>query len=172
MSVGSPTAGTWSSSQWRPDNEFETDRSHRRILDSERGGVRFPALHHCSHCSAARRATLDPRKAHAQFALAPAGLLAGEPLALCARHDETGTLRVGHLAGVVAEGKLVHVAPDVTLANVMKRLIDAALQEARKSPQRYSCESLRARTLQFHAEPGHATRTPPPRQYRPPVRWS
>ena len=26
MSVGSPTAGTWSSSQWRPDNEFETDR--------------------------------------------------------------------------------------------------------------------------------------------------
>ena len=29
MSVRSPTAGTWSSSQWRPDNEFETDR---RIL--------------------------------------------------------------------------------------------------------------------------------------------
>ena len=26
MSVGSPTAGTWSSSQWQPDNEFETDR--------------------------------------------------------------------------------------------------------------------------------------------------
>ena len=26
MSVRSPTAGTWSSSQWRPDNEFETDR--------------------------------------------------------------------------------------------------------------------------------------------------
>ena len=26
MSVGSPTAGTWSSSQWWPDNEFETDR--------------------------------------------------------------------------------------------------------------------------------------------------
>ena len=25
MSVGSPTAGTWFSSQWRPDNEFETD---------------------------------------------------------------------------------------------------------------------------------------------------
>ena len=25
MSVGSPTAGTWSSSPWRPDNEFETD---------------------------------------------------------------------------------------------------------------------------------------------------
>ena len=24
MSVGFPTAGTWSSSQWRPDNEFET----------------------------------------------------------------------------------------------------------------------------------------------------
>ena len=26
MSVGSPTDGTWSSSEWRPDNEFETDR--------------------------------------------------------------------------------------------------------------------------------------------------
>ena len=26
MCGGSPTAGTWSSSQWRPDNEFETDR--------------------------------------------------------------------------------------------------------------------------------------------------
>ncbi len=26
MCVGSPTAGTWSSFQWRPDNEFETDR--------------------------------------------------------------------------------------------------------------------------------------------------
>src|SRR5712692_6172567 len=25
MCVGSPTAGTWSSSQWRLDNEFETD---------------------------------------------------------------------------------------------------------------------------------------------------
>ena len=34
MSVGSPTAGTWSSSQWRPDNEFETDRQadHMRGL--------------------------------------------------------------------------------------------------------------------------------------------
>ena len=30
MSVGSPTAGTWSSSQWRPDNEFETDRRQWR----------------------------------------------------------------------------------------------------------------------------------------------
>ena len=26
MCVGSPTAGTWSSSRWRPDNEFETHR--------------------------------------------------------------------------------------------------------------------------------------------------
>ena len=26
VSQVSPTAGTWSSSQWRPDNEFETDR--------------------------------------------------------------------------------------------------------------------------------------------------
>ena len=32
MSVGSPTAGTWSSSLWRPDNEFETD-SRRRLMD-------------------------------------------------------------------------------------------------------------------------------------------
>ena len=30
MSVGSPTAGTWSSSQWWPDNEFETDRFAER----------------------------------------------------------------------------------------------------------------------------------------------
>ena len=30
MCVGSPTAGTWSSSQWRPDNEFETDRASHR----------------------------------------------------------------------------------------------------------------------------------------------
>ena len=28
MSVRSPTAGTWSSSQWRPDNEFETDTTY------------------------------------------------------------------------------------------------------------------------------------------------
>ena len=34
MSVGSPTAGTWSSSQWRADNEFETDRIY--ILDNGR----------------------------------------------------------------------------------------------------------------------------------------
>ena len=31
MSVGSPTAGTWSSSQWRSDNEFETDRRDYRL---------------------------------------------------------------------------------------------------------------------------------------------
>jgi hypothetical protein len=29
MCVGSPTAGTWSSSQWQPDDEFETDRRGR-----------------------------------------------------------------------------------------------------------------------------------------------
>ena len=29
MCVGSPTAGTWSSSQWRPDDEFETDMGWR-----------------------------------------------------------------------------------------------------------------------------------------------
>jgi Integrase core domain len=28
--LGSSTAGTWSSSQWRPDNEFETDRRRPR----------------------------------------------------------------------------------------------------------------------------------------------
>ena len=32
MSVGSPTAGTWSSSQWRPDNEFETDSTGLSIV--------------------------------------------------------------------------------------------------------------------------------------------
>ena len=31
MSVRSPTAGTWSSSQWRPDNEFET--AERTVLE-------------------------------------------------------------------------------------------------------------------------------------------
>ena len=36
MSVGSPTAGTWSSSQWRPDNEFETDRLEPSILGVDR----------------------------------------------------------------------------------------------------------------------------------------
>ena len=38
MSVGSPTAGTWSSSQWRPDNEFETDRPVTRAIDVIVGG--------------------------------------------------------------------------------------------------------------------------------------
>ena len=44
MSVGFPTAGTWSSSQWRPDNEFETD-THERAFDRGEqieGGGRIP----------------------------------------------------------------------------------------------------------------------------------
>ena len=32
MCVGSPTAGTWSSSRWRPDNEFETHRMDVWVL--------------------------------------------------------------------------------------------------------------------------------------------
>src|SRR5712692_7987443 len=41
MYVGSPTAGTLSSSQLRPDNEFETDRArlrlpHRQLLHNDR----------------------------------------------------------------------------------------------------------------------------------------
>ena len=36
MSVGSPTAGTWSSSQWRPDNEFETDTTFELGVDAQR----------------------------------------------------------------------------------------------------------------------------------------
>ena len=43
MSVGSPTAGTWSSSQWWPDNEFETDRLYATTplvgVDVHRGPV-------------------------------------------------------------------------------------------------------------------------------------
>ena len=35
MSVRSPTAGTWSSSQWRPDNEFETDSLGNGLRDRE-----------------------------------------------------------------------------------------------------------------------------------------
>ena len=46
MSVGSPTAGTWSSSQWRPDNEFETDRvlcdAIGRVLADRAGALRIP----------------------------------------------------------------------------------------------------------------------------------
>ena len=38
MSVGSPTAGTWSSSQWRPDNEFETDRLRAAAAIVEEAG--------------------------------------------------------------------------------------------------------------------------------------
>ena len=38
MSVRSPTAGTWSSSQWRPDNEFETYTLTASFED-------FPATH-------------------------------------------------------------------------------------------------------------------------------
>ena len=40
MSVGSPTAGTWFSSQWRPDNEFETDTS-RQLGDGAARGLRL-----------------------------------------------------------------------------------------------------------------------------------
>jgi hypothetical protein len=47
MSGGSPTAGTWSSSQWRPDNELETDRriSREKIcsLLQDRVKLRKPA---------------------------------------------------------------------------------------------------------------------------------
>ena len=42
MSVGFPTAGAWSSSQWRPDNEFETDRwppGRVPVPGATRGGV-------------------------------------------------------------------------------------------------------------------------------------
>ena len=50
MSVGSPTAGTWFSSQWRPDNEFETDRS--TAVDSSRVPIGSGQL------------TADPRRIH------------------------------------------------------------------------------------------------------------
>ena len=43
MSVGSPTAGTWSSSQWRPDNEFETDRRTPMATFRIRPGLRKSA---------------------------------------------------------------------------------------------------------------------------------
>ena len=38
MSVRSPTAGTWSSSPWRPDNEFEMDRRGSADLAAVDGG--------------------------------------------------------------------------------------------------------------------------------------
>ena len=42
MSVGSPTAGTWSSSQWQPDNEFETDTILPSNEASEKPGTVQP----------------------------------------------------------------------------------------------------------------------------------
>src|ERR1700730_5421421 len=41
MCVGSPTAGTWSSSQWRPDYEFETDRRRSAWLSRCTKSIRW-----------------------------------------------------------------------------------------------------------------------------------
>ena len=41
MSVGSPTAGTWSSSQWRADNEFETDKTQNAAAHRPGGRQRL-----------------------------------------------------------------------------------------------------------------------------------
>ena len=51
MSVGSPTAGTGFSSQWRPDNEFETDRLYKTEVIRRRGPWR--------HLEAVEFATLE-----------------------------------------------------------------------------------------------------------------
>ena len=56
MSVRSPTAGTWSSSQWRPDNEFETHRFHKGKLCNYAGGMISFA-----ETRAQRMASGDPR---------------------------------------------------------------------------------------------------------------
>ena len=58
MSVGSPTAETWFSSQWRPDNEFETDLLTEDILvkeRSQRGEVPGKCPRNQGFPSAARR---------------------------------------------------------------------------------------------------------------------
>jgi hypothetical protein len=39
MCVGSPTAGTWSNSRRRPDDEFETDKQLRASLSAKRTGA-------------------------------------------------------------------------------------------------------------------------------------
>ena len=62
MSVGSPTAGTWSSSQWRSDNEFETDRFR---LGSRCGSLAIPSERRLSSdsstpCGARRRRPRQP----------------------------------------------------------------------------------------------------------------
>ena len=62
MSVGSPTAGTWSSSQWRSDNEFETDRFR---LGSRCGSLAIPSERRPSSdsstpCGARRRRPRHP----------------------------------------------------------------------------------------------------------------
>ena len=54
MSVGSPTAGTWSSSQWRPDNEFETDSPVCPSCGSYnvQSGIKHATMtHRCRDCA-------------------------------------------------------------------------------------------------------------------------
>jgi hypothetical protein len=46
MCVGSPTAGTWSSSQWRPDDEFETDTLQRSPRQNDGRVCRFVVGRH------------------------------------------------------------------------------------------------------------------------------
>ena len=58
MFVGSPTAGTWSSSQWRPDNEFETDRGARKDTGGD-GWANVWKRHHFAWEYKGRRADLD-----------------------------------------------------------------------------------------------------------------
>ena len=70
MSIGSPTAGTWSSSQWRPDNEFETDR---------RGPVGYWRLHPAE--------LVVPRRPEHDYAVSEHELGMGNAPALTGHHQ-------------------------------------------------------------------------------------
>ena len=67
MSVGSPTAWTWSSSQWRPDNEFETDTGldtivrDRDVAQQERVPERLRNVREALACACAVQETTDER---------------------------------------------------------------------------------------------------------------
>ena len=80
MSVRSPTAGPWSSSQWRPDHEFETDRFLHALFGIMRLDLSAPDY-----------TTLSRRSQHLRRRLRPVPTGEGLHLVL----DSTGLSIVG-----------------------------------------------------------------------------
>ena len=62
----SPTAGTWSSSQWRPDNEFETDRVDGRLIQHPEDPQKIAATLDVLLADVAERTTGSERPAPRQ----------------------------------------------------------------------------------------------------------